>query len=83
MFRTTTAALALLAANAAAATGAADETAEADQRIVDVCNRAAANGPLGSGAAALCSEAYERLLEHYGGYGAYAEARHERDAANK
>ena len=83
MFRTTAAALALFAAPAAAAPGGADETPEADERIVDVCNRAAASGPLGSGEAALCSEAYERLLEHYGGYSAYAEARRAREAAKE
>jgi hypothetical protein len=45
-----------------------------DMATVKACNAAAALRPLGPAAAAQCSEAYERLIAHFGGYAEYRAA---------
>ena len=83
-FATLAAAIAAFAASAASvqAERAAPVAApgEADQRLVDRCNAAAADAPLPAALVARCSEAYERLLARHGGYAAYVAARRAREA---
>ena len=70
---------ALLAAAEAEEAGRAPDPAR-DQRLVDACNARAAEAVLDRASVLLCAEAYERLLDHHGGYRAYRAARERRRA---